>query len=178
MTDNANSETKGARRFPWGHTGALVAWFALCGAFYVFFDSQQKPKVAVASGLDQARGEIVIPRSRDGHYYVAGSIQGHPVTFMVDTGATTVVVAERFARKAGLPAGRRTRFETAGGTVSGETVSGMTVEAAGIEVSGISVGVGLQMDDDVALLGQNFLRRVEMVQSGDQMILRIRAAAK
>jgi hypothetical protein len=52
-------------------------------------DAVVSPKVAraVAAG---GTGVVVIDRSHDQHFYVAGSINGHPVTFMVDTGASVV----------------------------------------------------------------------------------------
>src|SRR2546423_8849575 len=51
------------------------------------------PKVARAVATD-ASGPIVIERSYDQHFYVQGAINGHPVTFMADTGATVVSVNE------------------------------------------------------------------------------------
>jgi aspartyl protease family protein len=157
-------------RLPLGHITALAVWIAIFGAIYLYFDARQKPTIAVASA-DLAGGEVTIPRSRDGHYYVRGSINGHPVDFMVDTGASMVSIGRDIARSAGLPSGMPASFSTANGTVMGEIVSGQTVEAGGIVVRGLSVGVGVV--GDMALLGQNFLRRVDVLQSGDKMVLRI-----
>jgi aspartyl protease family protein len=138
-------------------------------------DAKMQPQVATVTSLDMARGEVVIQRSRDGHYYVGGSINGLSVTFMVDTGASTVVVSADLARKIGLAQGMPTSFGTAGGMVWGETVSDQTVVAGGIQLKGLRVGVVGQMDQrDYALLGQNFLRHIDVLQSGDQMVLRIK----
>lgn len=162
-------------RFPRGHLAALIIWLLIFGAVYLFFDAQQKSKIKIATRPDKGSGEVVIPRSRDGHYYVAGSVNGHPLTFLVDTGASTVSITRAFARQAGLPPGNATEFHTASGSFTGETISGVEVEIAGIQVSGISVGVGVQMaDQKIGLLGQNFLRRVELIQSGDAMIIRMK----
>ncbi|MBI4757041.1 MAG: clan AA aspartic protease [Betaproteobacteria bacterium] len=159
--------------FPKGHMAALLIWLALSAAAYTYFDARQKPTVATAR--ERGRGEVVIPRSRDGHYYVQGAINAQPVTFLVDTGASSVSVGVATARAAGLPQGAVAHFQTAGGDVPGEMVTGATVEAGGIEVRGLSVGVIPALDGEVpALLGQNFLRRVEVVQSGDRMVLRVR----
>ncbi len=159
-------------RLPWGHITALLIWIIISGAIYLYFDARQKPTIAAVSA-DLADGEITIPRSRDGHYYVRGAINGHPVDFMVDTGASMVSVAHGVAKSAGLPDGLPATFLTANGTVRGEIVSGQIVEAGGIVVKGLSVGVGI--GGDMALLGQNFLRRVDVFQSGDKMVLRINA---
>ncbi|WP_232504426.1 retropepsin-like aspartic protease family protein [Sulfuricella denitrificans] len=138
-----------------------------------------QPQVATVTGLDMARGEVIIQRSRDGHYYVGGSINGRPLTFMVDTGASTVVVSADLAAKIGLARGVPTPFKTAGGMVLGEMMSDQTIEAGGIQLKGLRVGVVMQMDQrDYALLGQNFLRYIDVIQSGDQMVLKIKSASE
>jgi aspartyl protease family protein len=159
-------------RFPLGHVGAALVWVALMAAVYVVVDRGSAPTVAVAV---EAGGEIVIPRSRDGHYYVAGEIDGHPLTFMVDTGASIVSLDEASARAAGLPRGRATRFVTAGGPVVGEEVGPVTVSVGPYAVAGLRVGV-LPSSSSHALLGQNFLRRFEVTQAGDRMVLRSKSA--
>ena len=144
----------------------------------MFLDAKMQPQVATVTSLDMARGEIIIPRSRDGHYYVGGSINGRPLIFMVDTGASTVVVSADLAAKIGLTRGVATPFKTAGGTVWGETVSDQTIEAGGIQLKGLRVGVVMQMGQrDYALLGQNFLRHIDVIQSDDQMVLRVKSGS-
>jgi aspartyl protease family protein len=159
-------------RIPWGHISVLVVWVTIFSIVYLYFNEHQVPKVAVVKG-GLAQGEIVIPRSLDGHYYVRGAINGYPIDFMVDTGASIVSVSNEFSRVANLPSGAPASFSTAGGMVRGEIVSGQTIEAGGIAVNGLSVSVGIQ--GEIALLGQNFLRRVDVIQSNDRMILRVRA---
>ncbi|MDN5752387.1 MAG: TIGR02281 family clan AA aspartic protease [Nitrosospira sp.] len=158
-------------RLAWGHITALAIWVALSGAIYLYFDAREKPTIAVASA-DLAGGEVTIPRSRDGHYYVRGAINGHPVDFMVDTGASMVSIGRDIAQSVGLPRGIPAGFSTANGTIMGEIVSGQVIEAGGIVVKGLNVGVGV--GGDMALLGQNFLRRVDVLQSDDKLVLRIR----
>ncbi len=159
-------------RFPLGHITALAIWITISGVIYLYFDARQKPTIAIAS-TELAGGEVVIPRSRDGHYYVRGAINGHPVDFMVDTGASTVSINRDIAQKADLPRGMPANFMTANGAVMGEIVSRQTIEAGGIVLEDLSVGVGVQ--GDIALLGQNFLRKVDVLQSDDKMVLRIRS---
>ncbi|MEM6303114.1 MAG: TIGR02281 family clan AA aspartic protease [Pseudomonadota bacterium] len=53
--------------------------------------------------LSQDGGEqIVVPRSRDGHYYLTADVNGAPVRFVVDTGATDLVLTQADAARAGL----------------------------------------------------------------------------
>ena len=155
------------------HMRAFLFWIGLMALLYYAFDGYLAPKVVKVSG--PTHGEIVIPRSRDGHYYLAGSINGQPVSFLVDTGASVVSISPRLARAAGLPAGYPTTFHSANGSHSGEMVPKQTVEAGGIVVSNIEVGVGIDLGrTDMALLGQNFLNRVDLNQSEDRLTLRIR----
>lgn len=166
-------------RFPWGHITALAMWLVLFGVMYWFLDAKMQPQVATVTSLDMARGEVIIPRSRDGHYYVDGAINGRPLTFMVDTGASTVVVSADLAAKIGLARGMSTPFKTAGGMVWGEMVSDQAIEAGGLQLKGLRVGVVKQMDQrDYALLGQNFLRHIDVIQSGDQMVLRMKRGSE
>ena len=158
-------------RTSWRAITVLFIWIAIFSVVYIFFDTQQKPKVA--TGKDGGMfSKIVIPRSLDGHYYVRGSVNGYPVDFMVDTGASVVSISRSLAKKANLPKGVSANFSTAGGVVMGEVVSDQTVEAGGIIVNGISISVGIQ--GNVSLLGQNFLRRVDVLQSNDTMTLQLR----
>lgn len=154
-------------------------WLVIFGVMYWFLDAKMQPQVATVTNLDMARGEVIIPRSRDGHYYVDGAINGRPLTFMVDTGASTVVVSADLAAKIGLARGVPTPFKTAGGMVLGEMVPDQAIEAGGLQLKGLRVGVVKQMDQrDYALLGQNFLRHIDVIQSGDQMVLRVKSGSE
>ena len=102
----------------WGHMGILAFWLVVMGLLYAGLSVYMKPKEATIT----AEGDLVIPRHRDGHFYVEGKLHGKPILFMVDTGATSVVVSEAFARAAGLPQGEPTTFMTANGTLRGATV--------------------------------------------------------
>jgi aspartyl protease family protein len=162
-----------SRRLASGHFIALAIWVAIFGAIYFYFEARQKPTIVVAKA-DLDSGEVVIPRSRDGHYYVRGAINGHPIDFMVDTGASIVSISRDTAQSAGLIDGMPANFVTANGTVAGRIVPGQIIEAGGIVMKGLSIGVGIH--GDIALLGQNFLRKVDILQSGDKMVLRIPGA--
>ena len=149
------------------HYLAALVWVVLFGIVYVAIDAELQPKVAtVASG-----GEIVIPRSRDGHFYVAGQINGQPVTFLVDTGASTVSVKSALARRLGLPPGRPVTIGTAGGMAQGEEVTAQTVSLGGIAVREVRIVVLPAMPAE-ALLGQNVLRHLEVLQTAERMVLR------
>lgn len=142
---------------------------ALIGVVFFAADRLTRTPTVVHSVPGQ---EISIPASRDGHYYLEGAVNGVPVTFMIDTGATYVSVSESFAAKARLPEGVKGYFSTANGTVEGRIVKGQAVEAEGFKVSGLSVAV-TPLGEKRGLLGQNFLKRFEVSQSQGMLTLRL-----
>src|SRR5512133_3778177 len=152
-----------------GHIPILLFWAVVMGVVWVAMERVMEPKRAVVT----AQGELVIPRHRDGHFYVEGTVNGKPLRFMVDTGATGVLVTEAFAQGAGLPRGEPTTFNTANGALAGRMVRSMAVTAGPFSVSPTSGGVGLVGGKpDVGLLGQSFLSKFQMSMTGEQMVLR------
>jgi aspartyl protease family protein len=149
---------------------AIVAfWLVVMGVLYFAMTQALKPKPVTIT----ATGDLVIPRSRDGHYYAEGTVGGKPVMFMVDTGASTVTVSEALARTAGLGAGEPTTFQTANGAMQGRIVNNVPVTLGPISVSSVRVGVGLVGGEpEEALLGQSFLGKFDILMAGDTMTLR------
>lgn len=168
-SDDRKQALSGAGALRWGPLAILVFWLLVMGLLYAAMSHMLKPPALQVS----ATGELQIPRARDGHFYARGEIQGQPVTFLVDTGASLVVVSQEFARAAGMAQGEPTTFRTANGELQGRIVSGVTVSVGPARVAGTRVGVGLVGPDPaVALLGQSFLSKFEIVLSGDNMVLR------
>lgn len=151
-----------------GTLGILAFWLVVMGVLYYFMDRHLQPAPVTIS----ARGELVIPRARDGHFYAQGLVNGQPVNFLVDTGASLVSVSEELARKAGLGAGEAAVFMTANGQRPGRIVAGVPVAVGPVSVSAVRVGVGLTgAGSSDALLGQSFLSRFDILLQQDQMIL-------
>jgi len=157
-----------SRALRWGPVGILAFWFAVMGVVYLAMDHYLKPKPVVIT----AEGDLKVPRHRDGHFYVDGSVNGKPLTFMIDTGASGVVVSEEFARSAGLRGGEPATFNTANGPLRGQLVRGVPVSAGPFSVSATTVGVGLVGLGDYGLLGQSFLSRFDISISKKELVLR------
>lgn len=154
----------------------IAMWAAILAAGYLVADRLTAPP-PVARVMAEGRQEIVIPASRNGHYYVEGAVNGVPLVFMIDTGATYVSVGAEFAKRARLPQGIRGYFNTANGSVEGRVVKNQVVKADAFEVTGLSVAV-MPASAGEGLLGQNFLRQFDVIQAGDTLRLRPRADAK
>jgi aspartyl protease family protein len=125
--------------------------------------------LAAVSGSGQSVTLAADPR---GHFITDGSINGHPMRFLVDTGATTVAIPAADAVRLGIDyrKGAPGKTRTAGGIVSVYRVTLDSVRLGGIEASGIEAIV-IEEGLDIALLGMSFLNRLDMRQEGRTMTL-------
>jgi len=118
------------------------------------------------------RQTVSLTADARGHFAAMGSLNGFPVTFLVDTGATSIAINADEARRMGLDyrAGQATGVGTAAGVVPAWHVKFNTVKVGGIvlnQVDGMVVESGLS----VPLLGMSFLNRMEMRRDGQTMTL-------
>lgn len=116
--------------------------------------------------------EIVIPAGPGGHFTSAGSINGRPVRFLVDTGATLVAISQGEATRIGLDwqRGQRGLSQTAGGVVPVHTLNLTSVKVGSVEVYNVDAVV-VPAEMPMVLLGNSFLVRFAMRR--DQDILRL-----
>ena len=156
-------DTSVARTTRRGALGITLFWLALMGVFYLGFDQLERRQQASYMAHEGGDGELVIPRGPDGHFRVAGRVNGQPVKFLIDTGASSVTVSEAFARSAGLEGGQNVTFQTANGPLPGRLLRNVPVQAAHLGLAGTTVAVGLVGEDGgQALLGQAFLSRFDI----------------
>jgi aspartyl protease family protein len=113
--------------------------------------------------------------SRDNNQYrTTGSINGRPVTFLVDTGATVVAMNSQHARGLGLDLGQARAFNTT--TASGQVKSLLLPQMAvgDINVNNVSVAVLPGEFPVDILLGMSFLKHIEMSENAGLMLLKSR----
>ncbi len=109
------------------------------------------------------RRQLSIAQGQGGHYWIAGSINGQPVQFLVDTGATSVAINEIQARRLGIDYrvdGRQIVVGTASGTAKAWRVNLNSVKVGAIDVLGVEAVVVEGGSPTDALLGMSFLNRV------------------
>jgi aspartyl protease family protein len=121
-----------------------------------------------------AQGEITLPRARDGHYYLTLEIAGQPVEFMVDTGASSVVLTREDAQKLGIDPDTLVYLGTA------QTANGI-VRTARVTLDDVRLGsftdptlTAYVNDGDMggSLLGMDYLGQFHIEIAADRMVLR------
>ena len=127
------------------------------------------PRQEIAGG-----GRIEIPASADGHYHLNADLNGTTVRFVVDTGASTIALGRKDARRIGI--------DLDGLVYAGEaqTANG-SVKTASVVIDQIKIGdivdddvpaVVIGGDLDQSLLGMSYLRRFARVGiEGDTLVL-------
>jgi aspartyl protease family protein len=118
------------------------------------------------------RPNVSLTADARGHFAAVGSLNGYPVSFLVDTGATTIAIGADEAKRIGLDykAGQAVGVATAAGVVPAWRVTFNTVKVGGITVNQVD-GMVVESGLDVPLLGMSFLNRMEMKRVGQTMTL-------
>ena len=159
-----------------GSVAKLVAvWLVIIAGlywfFFVWYERVHNPNPAHVLQA-QRGGEVVLQRNRAGQYIAEGEINRERAVFLVDTGATYVSLTMAVARRLGLKLGGPVQVQTAAGPATAYPARLASVRLAGIEMQEVAALVTEGMDGEVVLLGMNFLKRLDMTQRGDQLILR------
>jgi len=129
--------------------------------------------VSIGGGGGTGGGSrIVLPADSRGHFMTQGAINGRPVTFMLDTGATSIALSAADAQRIGLDysKGQRVQMNTANGVSSGYKLRLQSVRVGDVEVYDIDAIVSPQPMPFV-LLGNSFINRFSMRRDADQMVL-------
>lgn len=121
---------------------------------------------------DAGAQRIVLTADSQGHFMPPGQINGRAVQFMVDTGATLVVLSEADAKRIHLPfeQGQKVRVSTANGGAVGHQVRLDSVKVGDAQVFGVPAIV-LPQAMPYVLLGNSFLTRFQMQRTNDQLTL-------
>ncbi len=154
---------------------ALLASLALLGVLTLYFDYSLDQRNHPNRQLQVAPGdELVLKRSRNGHYVFPGTINRRPVTFLLDTGATFVSIPMHLAPRLGLELGARQQAVTANGLVTTRATRLDELAFGPFSLRGLAASLNPGMADDQILLGMNVLRHLEFTQRGDTLVLRAR----
>lgn len=145
---------------PPGTLKVVTGWLLL--GLVVFLGVQWWLREQEQTRFHADSGVIEIRRGADGHYHWPGTINGRPVDFLVDTGATGTAIPAALARELRLELGEAVQSSTAGGTTVGHLARVDVSLQGGVRAERMQVVAlpGLQ----VPLLGMNVLGRLHWQQ--------------
>jgi aspartyl protease family protein len=160
-----------------GRAMLFAAWIAGLTILVVLFqgivEERQNPNRDIEVSLDSAgRAQVALERNRAGHYVANGSINGKPVVFLVDTGATDVALPLPVAKRVGVKLGPARISRTANGDVKTWTTQLDRVDLGGLAVRGVSASVLPNMPGEQVLLGMSYLKRFELLQRDGTLTIR------
>ncbi len=141
-----------------------LAWVAIFGAGFVVFTFRddlgfiaQRLKTEATGEPMVAGSQVRIPMSVDGHFWIEGRINGEPVNFLVDSGATVTTIDRASAIRVGAEVSdnRNQVVRTGNGFINVARGRAQRLQIAAIERE--NLGLHIVDGDDMNVLGMNFL---------------------
>ncbi len=170
-TLSVGSATRGVRLLSINASNATVEWANAPGRRVVL------PLGGTPVDLGGARtpgsgSQIVLSAGPGGHFHAGGSINGRPVRFLVDTGATLVSIGQADAQRLGLtyPPGAALLVNTANGPAAARRTTLDVVRIGDVQVYNVAALV-MQAPMETVLLGNSFLSRFQMQRDSQTMRL-------
>lgn len=119
--------------------------------------------------------ETVIAMRADGHFWVEAELNGEPVEFLIDTGATYTGVSRRIAEKVGIQPDAEDRgmiLETANGSIVARRGTADSLRFGGIEANALTIAIGPDNEVDTNVIGMNLLSQLAAWRvEGNRLIL-------
>jgi len=153
-------------------SGWIIGFLLIALVFSKILDHQANPNQSVATSISAQSSEIVLQRNRYGHYVFDGEINGKTVTFLVDTGATTTSIPLNLQKYLRLKAGPAFKVSTANGIATAYMTRLDELKMGEILLTDIRASLNPGLPGDEILLGMDVLKRMELVQRGDTLIIR------
>ena len=124
------------------------------------------PPSAIAAGavvaVGKPRAGMVIERSDDGLFYVEAQVNGAPVHFVVDSGASVVILSAADAARAAVGGQEGVDVQTAGGASPMRRAQIKQVVLAGQKLTDVEAAI-VNRNLKVSLLGQSALSQLASV---------------
>lgn len=159
-----------------GRVFMVLAW---CAALFLatrFFGQwearQQNPNAVVSSEQGEGFIEVKLASNTQGHFVASGQINGQPVDFMLDTGATDVSIPAEMAERLKLERGFGVTLSTANGRTQGYRTRVDRLQLGDIVLRDVRALVVPGLDGKQVLLGMSALNKLEFTQRGGTMLLR------
>lgn len=157
------------RREPWAtKITFLLVWLGIFGSGFLLFSFRDdlgyvaQRMRAEATGAPVVAGETVrIPMAIDGHFWVDAEVNGRPVKFLVDSGATMTTIDRRLAEQLGvsIQPQRDQLVRTGNGTIRVSMGVARELEVGTIRRNAVALHVA--DGSDLNVLGMSFLSSLD-----------------
>lgn len=155
----------------------IVAWVGGMALLTLLFQDVLETRInpntnpVIQQAVD-GRQQVVLDRNAQGHYVATGRINGLPVTFLLDTGATDVAIPEDLAERLRLERLSGGVSQTANGPVAVWQTMLDSVTLGSLSLTDVRASILPSMrGSNKVLLGMSFLKQVEFSQRGGQLVL-------
>jgi aspartyl protease family protein len=160
---NEHSLTR--RSFTW------VAVIGLMIGLTAFYQALTQRSSGITQGVNEyGRAMVVLQRQRNGHYLAEGEINGQPLVFLVDTGATDVAVSVKTAKLLKLEFGPRIQIMTAAGPARAWVTRIQQVRVGKLVLNDVRAMITPGLGDE-ALLGMSFLKHFSLRQENGHLVI-------
>ncbi|MCB1416159.1 MAG: TIGR02281 family clan AA aspartic protease [Nitratireductor sp.] len=133
------------------------------------------PGSPVSGQNSDGRGQVMVVRSANGHFEIDAAVNGESTRFLVDTGASSIVLTADDAERAGIDTAALTfsaPIMTANGATTAAPVTLGTLDIGDIRRDRVRALVARRGNLDTSLLGMNFLQTLWSFEiRGDRLIL-------
>ncbi|MBX9804598.1 MAG: TIGR02281 family clan AA aspartic protease [Alphaproteobacteria bacterium] len=159
------------REFPHALKSA-AAWVGIFLVLFVGYSYHEdlgsvwerlKSNLLPFAGTQHSDGSITFTRAEGGHFYVEALVNGTPIHFMVDTGATRIALTQEDAKRAGFDVDNLPYSElihTANGDTMAAPVYLNEFKIGPIVMTDLSASVNKNLSTH-SLLGMNFLKKLK-----------------
>ena len=154
----------------------FLAWVAICAALVIGYENKHIFEgwlIPAQQSVDPA-GNVTLLRDTNGYFRVSAMVNDVPMDFLVDTGASLIVLSQADARRAGI-AVDDLRYDGVASTANGEVRFAQVLLDSFAIGDAVERGVTASVNAgvlDTSLLGLSYLNRFSrIVIEEDRMIL-------
>ena len=157
------------RREPFARLATYaLAWIAIFGAGFIIFTFRdnlgwvwQRVRAEATGEPVRVGSQLRIPMAIDGHFWVEATVNGEPVKFLVDSGATMTTIDRETAARTGVSVSRNANQMVRTGNGFIRVASGRAEQLSVGTIRRESFPVHVTDSAELNVLGMNFLSTLE-----------------
>ncbi len=154
---------------------AIIAWLLLLGVLYFIFSdylaAQLNPNQQLKSEKQAQQIIVNLQANRQGHFVGTLLLNGKPIDFLLDTGATMVAVSADVAAQTGMLQGQAYQTSTANGLTTAYQSRINELRLGDIVLRDLEASIVPNLEGVEILLGMSALKHLEFSKRNNQLQL-------